>query len=101
MTLFKHIVKVNMQVSMEILGYFAAFCTTSSFLPQAILTIRSRDTESLSFGMYSMFTTGVLLWLIYGINKQDSALIWANSITLVLAFIILSFKVHSMIFNKK
>ncbi len=89
-----------MQFSLELLGYIAAFCTTSSFLPQAILTIRTKDTESLSFGMYSLFTTGVMLWLVYGLNKNDSALVWANSITLVLALIILSFKVRSMLVKK-
>lgn len=90
-----------MQLSIETLGYIAAFCTTSSFLPQAILTIRTRDTKSLSFGMYSLFTTGVLFWLLYGISKKDYAIIWANSITLVLALIILSFKIHNMISGKQ
>lgn len=89
-----------MQFSLELLGYIAAFCTTSSFLPQAILTIRTKDTDSLSLGMYSLFTTGVILWLVYGLNKNDSALVWANSITLVLALIILSFKVRSMLVKK-
>lgn len=89
-----------MPFSIEALGYIAAFCTTSSFLPQAILTIRTRDTESLSFGMYSMFTLGVFFWLLYGIDKNDYAIIWANSITLFLASIILSFKIYNMI-NKK
>ena len=87
----------TMILSMDTLGYIAAFCTTSSFLPQAILTIRTRDTASLSFGMYSLFTIGVFLWLLYGIKKHDSALIWANSITLILASTILSFKVWSMV----
>ncbi|MDQ7089581.1 MAG: SemiSWEET transporter [Methylococcales bacterium] len=92
-----------MQLSLETIGYIAAFCTTSSFLPQAILTIRTKDTESLSLGMYSLFTIGVFLWLIYGIYKEDTALIWANSITLVLSGIILSFKISGMmrkVFNK-
>ncbi|MCK4494349.1 MAG: SemiSWEET transporter [Methylococcales bacterium] len=86
-----------MSLSFETIGYIAAFCTTSSFLPQAILTIRTKDTESLSLGMYSLFTIGVLLWLIYGIHKEDLALIWANLITLILAGIILSFKLYSII----
>ncbi len=84
-----------MLFSTEILGYIAAFCTTVAFLPQAILTIRTNDTESLSFGMYGLFTVGVLLWLIYGIQKHDSALIWANSITLILATTILSVKIKN------
>ena len=90
-----------MQFSVEMIGYVAAFCTTSSFLPQAILTIRSKDTESLSLGMYGMFTAGVLFWLIYVVIKQDNALIWANIITLGLAAIILSYKIRSLFQNRK
>jgi MtN3 and saliva related transmembrane protein len=89
-----------MQFSLEILGYLAAFCTTSSFLPQAILTIRTKDTESLSLGMYSLFTFGVVLWLIYGIYKQDFAIICGNAITLILATTILSYKIKSLITDK-
>jgi MtN3 and saliva related transmembrane protein len=89
-----------MHVTYEFIGYIAAFCTTASFLPQAILTIRTRDTQSLSFGMYSLFTTGVILWLIYGIYKHDYALIWANAITFLLAATILGFKIKSLLAEK-
>lgn len=86
-----------MQFSMETIGYIAAFCTTASFLPQALLTIRTGDTESLSLSMYSLFTTGVVFWLLYGIDKQDYAIIWANAITLILSATILLFKIRNVI----
>jgi MtN3 and saliva related transmembrane protein len=86
-----------MQFAIENLGYIAAFCTTSSFLPQAILTIRTKDTESLSLGMYGLFTTGLILWLIYGFYKQDYALIFGNAVTLILASTILFFKIKSLV----
>ncbi|MDT8407633.1 MAG: SemiSWEET transporter [Methylococcales bacterium] len=76
----------------EILGFTAASLTTASFLPQAILTLKTRDTESLSLGMYSLFTTGVLCWLIYGLWIMDRAIIFANAITFVLSAMILAFK---------
>lgn len=84
----------------EILGYCAAFLTTASFLPQAILTLKTRDTTSLSLSMYSLFTCGVFLWLIYGIQKQDHAIIFANSITLLLSTSILGFKIYNVIFKQ-
>ncbi len=87
-------------ISTDMIGYAAALLTTISFLPQAIMTIKTRDTESLSLGMYSSFTLGVLLWLIYGININDTAIIYANSITLVLASIILFFKIYNTVRNK-
>jgi len=78
----------------ELLGYAAAFCTTVAFLPQAIKIIRDRDTRSLSLGMYLIFTAGLLLWLIYGLMKDDRALIFANAITLLLSVVILGLKVR-------
>ncbi len=84
----------------EIISYVAATCTTASFLPQAILTIKTKDTDGLSLGMYSLFSMGVLCWLIYGILIEDEAIYIANSITLVLAGIILSYKIYNTLFRK-
>jgi MtN3 and saliva related transmembrane protein len=89
-----------MTFSFELIGYAAATLTTVSFLPQAIMTIKTRDTESLSMGMYSLFATGVLLWLIYGIYLDNQAIIIANAITFVLAAIILGFKIFNTLRNR-
>lgn len=83
------------------IGYLAATLTTASFVPQAVLTIKTRDTESLSLGMYGTFTLGVLCWLIYGIYLGDEAIIVANAITLLLAASILSFKIYNVVRKKK
>ncbi len=85
----------------EILGYVAATLTTVSFLPQAILTIRTRDTDGLSLSMYSTFTLGVLGWLIYGILLKNNVIVIANSVTLFLATLILSFKIYNTFCKKK
>ena len=88
-----------MIIEPEMIGYLAATLTTASFLPQAILTIRTRDTESLSLSMYSLFTLGVFCWLVYGIYISNKAIIFANAITLVLAASILSFKIYNVLFK--
>ncbi len=75
-----------------IIGLLAGFCTTAAFLPQAIKTWRSRSAKDLSLGMYSIFCTGVLLWLIYGLIIADLPIIVANAATLMLALSILYFK---------
>ncbi|WP_448248507.1 SemiSWEET transporter [Thalassotalea agariperforans] len=82
--------------TIEIIGFTSAFLTTFSFLPQAIQVIKTRDTASLSLAMYSIFTIGVAGWLVYGLIKQDMAMIVANMITFVLAGIILSIKLYNM-----
>ena len=76
-----------------ILGLTAATCTTASFVPQAIKTIRTKQTKDLSLGMYSLITIGVLLWLIYGIIIGDLPIIVANAITISFASIILYLKI--------
>lgn len=86
--------------SIDILGFIAAFMTTFSFLPQAIRVLKTRDTKALSLAMYSIFTFGVALWLIYGCYKQDYAVIVANMITLILAAAILTIKVYTEHFAK-
>lgn len=77
--------KALMMSGVEILGYIAAFLTTASFVPQAALVIRTRRTGGISLLMYSMFVTGVALWLAYGIMKGAMPIIAANAITLILA----------------
>jgi MtN3 and saliva related transmembrane protein len=76
----------------EILGYIAAFLTTAAFLPQTIKTIKTRDTASISLAMYVMFTTGIVLWLAYGILIESMPMIIANIITFVLSATILLLK---------
>lgn len=77
----------------KIIGYIAAASTTIAFLPQALKTIKTKDTKSISLGMYVLFTFGVLMWLIYGIANTDWPIIIANAVTLLLAIVILFYKV--------
>lgn len=84
----------------QFIGYLAGMFTTVSFFPQAVMTLKTRDTSSLSLGMYSLFTLGVLCWLIYGIQLANYAIIIPNAITLSLAAFILAFKIHQT-FRKK
>jgi MtN3 and saliva related transmembrane protein len=90
-----------MTITPEIIGYVAATLTTSSFLPQAILTVKTKDTASLSLTMYSLFTAGILCWLIYGLYLSDKAIIFANAITFLLAAPILYFKIYHTLCGKK
>jgi MtN3 and saliva related transmembrane protein len=73
----------------EWIGYIAATLTTSSFVPQALLILRTRNVIGISVGMYWTFTLGVALWLVYGWQMRAWPLIIANSITFVLAATIL------------
>lgn len=75
------------------LGYLAAALTTLSFVPQALLTLRTRDVRGISLGMYGAFTLGVALWLAYGLALGEWPIIAANAVTLALSATILAVKV--------
>jgi MtN3 and saliva related transmembrane protein len=85
----------------HLIGYFAGILTTVSFIPQLLLTLKTRNTMSLSLGMYSAFTLGVTLWLAYGVLLNDYALIIANTLTLTMAFTILLIKILNIVKNRE
>lgn len=76
-----------------IVGLVAAAFSSLSFAPQAIKTLKSKQTKDLSLGMYCITVTGLMLWLTYGILLNDIALILANIITGSLAASILIMKI--------
>jgi MtN3 and saliva related transmembrane protein len=78
----------------EIIGLSAAFCTTISFLPQAIKTIRTKNTDGISLSMYVVFTVGTFLWLLYGVMAHSLPVTAANAVTFLFAGIILSYKLR-------
>lgn len=81
--------------AIDILGYVAASLTTSSFIPQAMRTLSSSDTRGISLSMYTLFTSGIALWLIYGALTGNGPLIIANAITVVLSGLILQRKLEN------
>lgn len=85
----------------DYIGYLSAFCTTASFLPQAILTLKTKDTQSLSLGMYTLFTLGVFGWLVYGLCIENTVIVFANVITFILAASILGFKIYNVLTHKE
>ena len=75
------------------IGFFAGFCTTMAFVPQAIKAWKTKSTKDISLLMFLIFITGVVFWLIYGILIFKLPLIVANAITLILAISILVAKI--------
>lgn len=85
----------------DYVGSFAATCTTLAFIPQAIHSYQTRDLSGISLPMYTIFTAGVSLWLVYGLLKQDWPIIIANVITVGLSAMILVLKVKETLNNKR
>lgn len=83
-----------MNLFSDLIGYAAATLTTLAFIPQTLHSWRSRDLSGVSLGMYSLFTFGVALWLLYGIVLASWPIIIANAITLALAGSVLFLKLR-------
>ncbi|WP_210404767.1 SemiSWEET transporter [Hahella sp. CCB-MM4] len=77
-----------------LIGSIAAICTTLAFLPQVLLTLKTRDTTGVSLVMYSVFSFGVSMWLVYGVILVEWPIIIANVITLALAMTVLTLKIR-------
>ncbi|MBS1892750.1 MAG: SemiSWEET transporter [Actinobacteria bacterium] len=73
---------------MTALGLFAGACTTLSFLPQVIRTLRTRHAGDLSAAWLLIFSVGTAAWLTYGILRSDLAVAAANGVTFVLVMML-------------
>ena len=78
----------------DAIGYLAATLTTAALIPQAWLTWKTKRADGVSLGMYSFFTLGVALWLVYGLVIGAWPIVVANAITLALALFILVMKLR-------
>jgi len=76
------------------IGFFAAFCTTVAFFPQAIKVWKTKSTKDISLYMFIIFTTGVFSWLVYGIVISNWPIILANALTLFFSVFILVYKLR-------
>jgi MtN3 and saliva related transmembrane protein len=77
-----------------VIGLVAGMLTTIAFVPQAWQVWKSRSARDLSLPMYLIFTSGVALWLVYGVMSGALPVIVANSITLLLAGAVLVMKLR-------
>ncbi len=77
----------------ELIGFAAALCTTLSYVPQAIKTIKTKNTGDLSLVMYIILNMGIFCWLLYGFLIWSIPIIAANIITIMLTFTILMLKI--------
>ena len=78
----------------DVFGYAAASFTTLSFVPQVVRVVRTRDTQAISKTAYVVFCLGVALWLAYGLIAGNAPVVLANGVTLVLASIVLGYKLR-------
>jgi MtN3 and saliva related transmembrane protein len=90
-----------MTFDITIVGYLAGFCTAIAQFPQAYKVLKTGDTHSISLGMYSIMTFGIVLWMIYGLLIPDFPMIIANAVCLIPSFYTLFVTVRNIYKRKK
>jgi MtN3 and saliva related transmembrane protein len=76
----------------EIIGFLAAAGTTFSLVPQLVRIWHRKSAEDISTAMFTLFSAGVTLWLVYGLLHKSWPIILSNIITLLLSLGILALK---------
>ena len=79
-------------IPLDWIGILAGTLITISFIPQVLRIVRTRSADDISWGMLSVFATGTALWIVWGVLQQAIPVIIANTVTLILTFVILALK---------
>ena len=82
--------------SYEIIGLVAAALTTSAFIPQVYKIYKEKSAVGISLTMYLIFSVGLSLWLLYGYLVGSISIVIANGVTLILAAIIIYYKLKNL-----
>lgn len=90
-----------MAFDITIIGYVAGFCTATAQFPQALKVIKTGDTKSISFGMYTIMTVGIFFWFTYGVLLHDLPMILSNGVCLIPSVYILYITVRNISRTKK
>jgi len=76
-------------ITWTIIGVGAAVLTMFSFIPQIIKVLKNKSAKDVSLITLLQLSSGVTLWIVYGIYLRDGVIIIANSVTLVTLLILL------------
>ncbi|HMT95983.1 MAG TPA: SemiSWEET transporter [Ferruginibacter sp.] len=79
--------------AIEILGLAAGTISSITFLPQVTRIWKTKSAKDLSMNMLFLLILGVSMWLVYGVVQKDLAIIYTNSMVLVMSVIMFFFKI--------
>ncbi|NOX66175.1 MAG: hypothetical protein GXO85_10405 [Chlorobi bacterium] len=77
----------------DIIGFAAAAMAAVIFLPQVIMTVRTKDTKGLSLSSFILISLSNSLWLTYGLLSSDTAIILSQVFLFPMGLTILIYKI--------
>ncbi len=85
----------------DIVGYGAAIAMVLGYLPQAIHTIRTRETDSIAMPTFLLMGLGGILFMIQGLLTDNLPLVITNLITSACSIIVTCIKINNDIIKKR
>jgi MtN3 and saliva related transmembrane protein len=87
-----------------ICGYIASLGLILGYLPQAIETIRTRNTDGIAMPTFLMMAVGAGAFVVQGLLHEPN-IIWSmvitNAVTCTCSIIVFAIKIHNDLSNKK
>lgn len=90
-----------MAVFTIIIGYLAAICMVLGYMPQAIYTIRTRDTDGIAMPTFILMGLGSLFFVIQGFILSNWPLVITNVITTTCSAIVSGIKIYNDFFSPR
>jgi MtN3 and saliva related transmembrane protein len=78
----------------DLIGLFAGICVTVSVIPQIVKVWRTKKVKAISLMTFSVLTFGIMVWIIYGILKNDLPIIITNSFSFLLNLTMIYFIIY-------
>ncbi len=86
---------MSQEVIINIIGSLASLCMILGYLPQAIVTIRTRDTDGIALPTFIMLGLGSVFFVVQGVMLSNWPLAITNIITTICSVIIFGIKIHN------
>jgi MtN3 and saliva related transmembrane protein len=74
------------------LGFLAGALTSTGYLPQIVKGFRTKKMRDVSLLMPAILGVGMLLWLVYGLAREDIVIVVANVVGSSLTAILVAMK---------
>lgn len=76
------------------LAFIAGALTSTGYLPQIVKGLKTRKLDDVSLLMPAVLGIGMLIWLIYGLAREDMAIVVANVVGASLTAILVGMKLR-------
>lgn len=86
--------------AIDMIGYAAAICMVCGYLPQAIYTIRTRETDGIAMPTFILMFLGSVFFFIQGLLLDNAPLWITNLITGTCSAIVFGIKIYNDYFRK-